>query len=251
MLHLIYRLVVQPNTARAQRFAETFLASGGIESLLVLLQKEAKAGDHSVPVPVTKSDESPSVQGTEPDSESANLERSEDDIVGSQKESDSQEKDSESQPFNTDRGPVAISTTEKIERTSSVSENPFVKDLGGISLSISADNARNNVYNIDKSDGIIVAIIELLGALISAGHLKVGSSTPSDVTSNFPSIGLHERGGTMFDDKVSLLLFALQKAFQAAPNRLMTGNVYTALLGASVVIIFFTSASFLFIDFLF
>ncbi|GAY42030.1 hypothetical protein CUMW_063800 [Citrus unshiu] len=234
VLHLIYRLVVQPNTARAQRFAETFLASGGIESLLVLLQKEAKAGDHSVPVPVTKSDESPSVQGTEPDSESANLERSEDDIVGSQKESDSQEKDSESQPFNTDRGPVAISNTEKIERTSSVSENPFVKDLGGISLSISADNARNNVYNIDKSDGIIVAIIELLGALISAGHLKVGSSTPSDVTSNFPSIGLHERGGTMFDDKVSLLLFALQKAFQAAPNRLMTGNVYTALLGASM-----------------
>ncbi|KAJ6710029.1 BEIGE/BEACH-RELATED [Salix koriyanagi] len=42
----------------------------------------------------------------------------------------------------------------------------------------------------------------------------------------------------MFDDKVSLLLFALQKAFQAAPNRLMTTTVYTALLAASV---FFSS----------
>lgn len=243
--------MVQPNTARAQTFAETFIASGGIESLLVLLQKEAKAGDHGVPIPVTKSDESPSVQETEPNSECANLERSEDDIVGSPMESESQEKDSEYQPFTTDRGPDAISIAEKIERTSSLSENPFIKDLGGIGLLISADNARNNVYNIDKNDGIIVAIIELLGALISAGHLKIGSSTPSDVTSNFPSIGLHDRGGTMFDDKVSLLLFALQKAFQSAPNRLMTGNVYTALLGASVGHNLFTSASFLFVDFLF
>ncbi|CAI9269362.1 unnamed protein product [Lactuca saligna] len=38
----------------------------------------------------------------------------------------------------------------------------------------------------------------------------------------------------MFEDKVSLLRYALQRAFQAAPNRLMTNNAYLALLGASL-----------------
>ncbi|CAI9263490.1 unnamed protein product [Lactuca saligna] len=38
----------------------------------------------------------------------------------------------------------------------------------------------------------------------------------------------------MFEDKVSLLRYALQRAFQAAPNRLMTKNTYLALLGASL-----------------
>ncbi|KAL5792543.1 hypothetical protein ACOSP7_001137 [Xanthoceras sorbifolium] len=234
VLHLIYRLVVQPNTARAQTFAEAFISSGGIESLLVLLQKEAKAGDHSVPESITKSDGSLSVQDTELESDAGNVERSEDDKVASQRESDMQEKDFESLPLNTGSGPVAISTGMDIERISSFSEYPFIKNLGGISLSISADNARNNVYNIDKSDGVVVAIIGLVGALITHGHLKFGSHAPSDMTSNFGSIGLHDRGGTMFDDRVALLLFALQKAFQAAPNRLMTNNVYTALLGASI-----------------
>ncbi|KAK3194967.1 hypothetical protein Dsin_026277 [Dipteronia sinensis] len=233
VLHLIYRLVVQPNTARAQTFAEAFISSGGIESLLVLLQKEAKAGDHSVLESMTKSDGSLSVQDTELESDAGILERSQDDKVGSQ-ESGLQGKDFESLPLNTGSGPVAISAGMNIERMSSVSEYPFIKNLGGISHFISADNARNNVYNIDKSDGVVVAIIGLIGALITHGHLKFGSHAPSDMTSNFGSIGLHDRSSTMFDDRVALLLFALQKAFQAAPNRLMTGNVYTALLGASI-----------------
>nr|KAJ0187149.1 hypothetical protein LSAT_V11C900489220 [Lactuca sativa] len=38
----------------------------------------------------------------------------------------------------------------------------------------------------------------------------------------------------MFEDKVSLLRYALQRAFQAAPNRLMTNNAYLALLGVSL-----------------
>nr|KAJ0210558.1 hypothetical protein LSAT_V11C400196850 [Lactuca sativa] len=38
----------------------------------------------------------------------------------------------------------------------------------------------------------------------------------------------------MFEDKVSLLRYALQRAFQEAPNRLMTNNAYLALLGASL-----------------
>lgn len=211
-------------------FAEAFIESGGIESLLVLLQKEAKAGDD--PVLVTKNDKNLSVQGTERDSDCGNLERNKDDEVRSPEESGLREEDSKSEPLNTGTVPVAISTGIKIERMPSISENSFMKNLGGISLSITADNARNNFYNVDKSDAVVVGIIELLGALISCGHLS--SQAPSERTSNFAGIGLHDRGGTMFDDKVSLLLFALQKAFQAAPNRLMTGNVYTALLGASV-----------------
>ena len=45
---------------------------------------------------------------------------------------------------------------------------------------------------------------------------------------------LHDGNGTMFDDKVSLLLFALHKAFQATPRRLMSSKVYAALFGALV-----------------
>ncbi|KAL0015569.1 hypothetical protein SO802_002638 [Lithocarpus litseifolius] len=122
----------------------------------------------------------------------------------------------------------------KVERMTSASENPLIKNLGGISLSISADNARNNVYNIEKSDGIVVGIIGLLGALLASGHLKFGSHASSDMSSSLFGSGLPDGGGTMFDDKVCLLLYALKKAFHAAPNKLMTGNVYTALMGASI-----------------
>lgn len=235
VLHLIYRLIVQPNTYRAQMFAEAFIACGGIETLLVLLQREARAGDCSIPETVTESDESLSVQRLEVDYGSGVPERSGDDRVSmEEKEGVSHEKDLDSHQLGGGMSPVAFSPGVKIERMTSVSENPLIKNLGGISLSISADNARNNVYNIDKSDGIVVGIIGLLGALVASGHLKVGSGVSSDMTSNLFGSGLPDGGGTMFEDKVSLLLYALQKAFQAAPNRLMTGNVYTALLGASI-----------------
>ncbi|CAJ1815397.1 unnamed protein product [Sphenostylis stenocarpa] len=48
VLHLFYRLVVQPSASRAHMFAEEFLACGGAETFLVLLQREAKAGDSNV-----------------------------------------------------------------------------------------------------------------------------------------------------------------------------------------------------------
>ncbi|GAV85295.1 WD40 domain-containing protein/Beach domain-containing protein/DUF1088 domain-containing protein [Cephalotus follicularis] len=225
VLHLIYRLVVQPNTARAHLFADSFLACGGLETLLVLLQREAKAGDHNIPE---------SGQETELDHRSLVPERSHVDELGFQVDEDIilNEKDCGSQPFDSGRSPVAVSMSTKIERMLSVTENPLIKNLGGITLSISADNARNNVYNVDKSDGIVVGIIGLLGALVSSGHLKVGSHPPPEMS--FLGSGPNENSGTMFDDKVSLLLFALQKAFQAAPNKLLSGNVYTALLGASI-----------------
>jgi hypothetical protein len=238
VLNLIYRLVVQPNAARAHMFAESFITCGGIETLLVLLQREAKAGDHSIPELVAKSEDSLPVQETELDIGNGTSERSQNDEQ--EKDLTSQDKDYEPEFLDSGGGgsPVTTSPGMEIERMSSVSENPSTKNLGGINLSISADNARNNVYNVDRSDGIVVAIIGLIGALVTSGHFNFVSHAPSDTASNFFGGGLHDGSGTMFDDKVSLLLFALQKAFQAAPNRLMTTTVYTALLAASV---FFSS----------
>lgn len=233
VLHLIYRLVVQPNASRAQTFAEAFIDCGGIETLLVLLQREAKAGDYSIPESMTKNDEILSVQGPEPDSGTVVSEKVQDDESSEGKELNLHEEVGESQ---TPEGssPVAVSPDLKIGRMASTSESAFTKNLGGIDLSISADNARNNVYNIDKSDGVVVGIIGLLGALVASGYLKFGSRAPSDMANSLIGSALNDGGGTMFEDKVCLLLFALHKAFQAAPNRLLTSNVYTALLGASI-----------------
>ncbi|WCJ22828.1 BEACH domain-containing protein C2 [Euphorbia peplus] len=230
VLHLIYRLVVQPNTAKSHAFAEAFITCGGLETLLVLLQREAKAGDQNFPESVTKSDDGLHVEESEQDAGSALPEKHQNDEV---KDCTLLEKDGEAEPFDSGGSPVSSSSM-RIERFSSVSESNSNRNVGGISLSISAHNARNNVYNVDKSDGIVVAIIEIIGALVTSGHLKFGSSIPSDTTSNFMGGGFQEGGGSMFDDKVSLLLYALQKAFQAAPNKLLTTNVYTALLAASI-----------------
>ncbi|KAG8391704.1 hypothetical protein BUALT_Bualt01G0214900 [Buddleja alternifolia] len=227
VLHLIYRLVVQPNMSRAQTFAEAFISCGGIETLLVLLQRETKAGDHDVPEFLTGHDEALSVAKTDIDTAdgvSENIDHGDERSL-EKKDVILHENASELENFTSP-------TVSNIERMSSISENPFLRNLGGISYPISAESARNNVYNVDKSDGIIVGIINLVGALVISGHLKFDAPAPSDVTSNLH--GLLEGGGTMFDDKVSLLLFGLQKAFQAAPNRLMTCSTYTALLAASI-----------------
>ncbi|KAK3036099.1 hypothetical protein RJ639_031680 [Escallonia herrerae] len=234
VLHLIYRLVVQPNTSRAKIFAEAFISCGGIETLLVLLQREAKAGDHYNAHASIENNESSSIEGSPLNNSMGVLEASHGDDIGSGEEKEllPHEKDLESESLNDGDSPFAVPTGSSIERTVSAAENPFNKNLGGISFSISADNARNNVYNVDNGDGIVVGIIGLLGALVISGHLKFGSQASSATGSH--NIGLLEGGGTMFDDKVSLLLFSLQKAFQAAPNRLLTSNVYTVLLGASI-----------------
>ncbi|KAH0882382.1 hypothetical protein HID58_058478 [Brassica napus] len=249
VLHLIYRLVVQPNAARATMFAEVFITSGGIETLLVLLQREAKTAEGNILAGKSETrslsdqsekrqfNESGSVKQLEsdPHDNEINIDPCgpdgnsfEDDNVGSLNESESaqQEKEDKSAPVICDSDSASVSNFINTERISS--------EIGGISLSISADNARNNVYNVDNSDAVVVGIIRLIGALISSGHLTFDLGGRSDVTSNILGSGLHENGGTMFDDKVALLLFALLKAFQAAPNRLMTDNVYTTLLGASI-----------------
>ncbi|XP_071714690.1 BEACH domain-containing protein C2-like [Rutidosis leptorrhynchoides] len=223
VLHLIYRLVLQPNTLRAKTFAEAFISRGGIETLLVLLQREAKIGDNDVP---DNDDDIYSVSGSKAGSGIGFPEHYNTDDAASLNGSEFSSYD----PHN--RNSVLGGMASSVGSRMSASESLFIKNLGGISFSISAENARNNVYNIDKSDGIVVAIIGLFGALIASGHLKLGLHTPQDHTGNLD--GLVEDEGTMFDDKVSLLHFALQKTLQAAPNRLMTANVYTALLSGSL-----------------
>lgn len=237
VLHLMYRLVVQPNMSRAQTFADAFLSSGGIETLLVLLQREVKIGDCDDLSSFDHDDTVASAQETELDTEThCPTESSQVGETGLTKERETNLSEMDSISESSNVAGATISTGSNIERMQSIPENGFLKNLGGISFSISAENARNNAYNVDKSDEIVLGIINLLGALVSSGYLKFGTHAPPDVTNNL--LGLLEGGGTMFDDKVSLLLFALQKAFQAAPNRLMTGRVYTALLGASVLICF-------------
>ncbi|XP_061347009.1 BEACH domain-containing protein C2-like [Gastrolobium bilobum] len=232
VLHLFYRLVVQPNTSRAHTLVEAFIACGGIETLLVLLQREAKAGESAVPESISNC---PELQKIETNGSSEITETCQDD-EGSEERSEAilQDNDQGSESVDSGSNLDPSSPDVNIERMTSTSEILSVKNLGGISLSISADSARKNVYNFDKNDGIVVGIIGLLGAFVASGHLRFGSHDGPDTTSNLLGVGLHDGGGTMFDDKVSLLLYALQKAFQAAPNRLMTNNVYTALLAASI-----------------
>ncbi|KAI4313047.1 hypothetical protein MLD38_037824 [Melastoma candidum] len=234
VLHMIYKLVMQPNASKARFFAEAFITGGGIEMLLVLLQREAKTGDGSV-VESRCMDSCGSLT-KEQTSESVGdiLEEDQNHGISPQvTESTEKKRSGNSSPI--DRSSNAITVSSGLsERMISLSESSFLKNLGGIVLSITADNARNNVYNVDELDGVVVAIIGLLGALISTGFLKFGSSLPSDISNNILAGGLQEAGGSMFDDKVSLLLFALQKAILAAPNRLLTNNVYTAILGASM-----------------
>ncbi|KAK2407273.1 WD-40 repeat family protein / beige protein [Trifolium repens] len=231
VLHLFYRLVIQPNTSRAHTFVEAFLACGGIETLLVLLQREAKTGEIAVQESVSKL---PGLGTNETDASCEIIHTCEDD-EGSDVRSEAilQDNDQGYESVDSCSNLDFGSPYRNISRTTSASEIPNVKNLGGISLSISSDSARKNVYNVDKSDGIVVGIIGLLGALVVSGHLRFGSRGVPDTTSNLLGVS-RDGGGTMFDDRVSLLLFSLQKAFQAAPNRLMTNNVYTALLAASI-----------------
>ncbi|XP_042504860.1 BEACH domain-containing protein C2-like isoform X1 [Macadamia integrifolia] len=268
VLHLIYRLVVQPNKSRAQTFADSFITCGGVETLLVLLQREAKAGNHCISEgSKIKEDGSLPHQGSGLDTVIVGSNIKEDGslshqgsgldtgMVGSKIKEDVslshqgsglntgmvQEKSHEDSLESLEENETILhegfesqSIDRNFGRMASDTENLFVKNLAGISISISAESARNNVYNIDNDDGIVVRIINLLGALISSGHLKFGPHEPQNITTYVMGNGLHDGGGTMFSDKVSLLLFALQKAFQAAPERLMTSNVYMALFGASI-----------------
>jgi hypothetical protein len=237
VLHLIYRLIAQPNTSRANIFAQAFISGGGVEALLVLLQREAKAGD-------TNNLETSSVHDCD-DIKLVNSETKDDVASDSKVESDF--KDANAAPYSKveldskdahdaqDSKAESSSPLGGIERAVSTSESQLLKNLGGISFSITADNVRNNMYNIDDGDGIMIGIIHILGALVTSGHLNLASNIMGPVPqSSIITSSVPEDGSSMFDDKVALLLFALQKALESGPKRLMTSNVYMTLIAAAV-----------------
>uniref|UniRef100_J3M096 BEACH domain-containing protein C2 n=1 Tax=Oryza brachyantha TaxID=4533 RepID=J3M096_ORYBR len=237
VLHLIYRLIVQPNVSRANMFAQSFISSGGVEALLVLLQREAKAGNNRTldnsDAPLSENDVE---RNDDSDTKAASGEaKSQDDQIQSVEQHASilHEEHTELEATSTSDVPCEILGS-SIGRKLSSSENQLLKNLGGINFSITADNVRNNVYNVDKGDGIVVGIIHIMGALVASGHLKFASSAANPNLPGGLLTTVHEEGNTMSEDRVSLLLFALQKAFQAAPRRLMTVNVYMALISAAI-----------------
>ena len=136
--------------------------------------------------------------------------------------------------------PLPTKTVVSVARSRSAAlKTPAAGTLGGISSSISADSARNKFRNVDFSDGIMVGIVTLLGALISGGHLKVmnlgmavSQPPPSSAGAGVTVSGEGTNG--VAATSVIWLLFGLEKALQSAPKKLMTVNVYTALLPAVI-----------------
>ncbi|KAK3141841.1 hypothetical protein QOZ80_4BG0338950 [Eleusine coracana subsp. coracana] len=242
VLHLIYRLIVQPNVSRANMFAQSFISSGGVETLLVLLQREAKTGNKNI---LGDSGASSSENDVLRDVITDKQASSGDDKCDDKCEADEIKSVEHHNTFihkevaeneATDTNDDCSSMLDpNIEKKVLSFENGLLKNLGGITFSITSDNVRNNVYNVDKGDGIVVGIIHILGALVASGHLKFddsGAASPNISVGNQTT--LNEDGNTISEDRVSLLLFALQKAFQAAPSRLMTANVYMALISAAI-----------------
>ncbi|KAJ7520664.1 hypothetical protein O6H91_19G016400 [Diphasiastrum complanatum] len=251
VLHLLYRLVVQPNASRSSMFAELLVTNGGLEMLLALLQRESQMVD--------------SIASVQSFTTESKLERGQDD----KDEPSISTASSNSGELNTiahgEENPVvancngkeesqqkSVSLTSKmiggehtVEESSIRSFTKLVssvrssagrlyadRKIGGISLSISADSARNNFRNIDSGDGIMVGVVSLLGALVAGGHVKLSTLASSIIpqfgASSTTTIGELNPGSSIG----AWILYALQKAFQAAPNRLLTDNVYTALLAA-------------------
>ncbi|OQU82107.1 hypothetical protein SORBI_3006G173200 [Sorghum bicolor] len=233
VLHLIYRLIVQPNISRANLFSQSFITSGGVEALLVLLQREAKAGNKNI---LDHSGANFS-ENNVPKDRSSNRKADSADTRSQVDETQSAERHEtvfheEAAEHEATKANDMLDSNVGSKVTGS--ENGLLKNLGGISFSITSDNVRNNVYNVDKGDGIVVGIIHILGALVGSGHLKFDSGAGSPNIPAGNQTTLNEEGNTTSEDRVSLLLFALQKAFQAAPRRLMTANVYMALISAAI-----------------
>ncbi|BAS80158.1 Os02g0663300 [Oryza sativa Japonica Group] len=228
VLLLIYRLIVHPNTSRANVFAQSFISRGGVEALLVLLQREAKSGDNNISDSCIVPQNSLWNAGSDPKSISSDL-----DLKTTAGEANCN--GHKTQPLEHHEPPCHEGSTEPgFSSKWCLLKNQFLKNLGGIDFLNIADNVQNDIYNIDNGDGVLVGIVHVLGALVASGHLKFNlPAAKPKLPSSFLTTSNGE-GNSMFEDRVSLLLFAMQKAFQAAPRRLMTRNVYKALFSAVI-----------------
>ncbi|CAM6069706.1 unnamed protein product [Sphagnum tenellum] len=255
VLHLIYRLVVQPNTARAAVFAEALLVNGGVEMLLTLLRREAESQE-TLPN-LSSSDlkgnlEFKKVQSGSKEQANAEQEASDGhvdiDIRGVNSTAVSAElltpqplADSLVVKIGGDHRQLPLPVPEVVSAARSRStalKLHSAGSLGGIALSISADTVRNKFRNVDMFDGIMVGIVSLLGALVARGHLKVMSFALAAkqplLNSSGSGITLSREGSPgVVATSVVWLVYALEKAFQAAPRKCMTDNVYAALLPAA------------------
>jgi hypothetical protein len=228
VLLLMYRLIVHPNSTRAHMYAQSFSSRGGVEALLVLLQREAKSGNNNIfnscDVPQNAAMWNGGSQSKSTNSDSL------------LKPASSEANCNHESPSVDSHEPPSHDAKSELESASKwrLLKNQFLKNLSGMDIPSITDNVQNNVYNIDNGDGVLVGIVHILGALVASGHLKFASPIAKPkLPSGFLTTANGE-GNTMFEDRVSLLLFALQKAFQAAPRRLMTRNVYRSLISAVV-----------------
>jgi hypothetical protein len=227
VLLLIYRLIVHPNISRAHMFAQSFISRGGVEALLVLLQREAKSGDTDIFFSSNVTEYAALWNG------SRNVANMDLDLTAASSETIFKDHGIQSVEHHE---LTSHEASTKVESTSKwcLLKGQFLKNLSGIDTQHISDNVENNIYNIDNGDGVLVGIVHILGALFASGHLTVASPTARPkLPSGFLTTSNGE-GNTMFEDRLSLLLFALQKAFQAAPRRLMTRNVYRALISSVV-----------------
>jgi hypothetical protein len=254
VLHLIYRLVVQPNTARAAVFAEALLVNGGVEMLLTLLRREAESQE--TPPNLSSSDlkgnlEFKKVQSGSKEQANAEQEASNGhvDIKGVNSTAVSAElltpqplADSLVVKIGGDHRqlPLPVPEVVSVARSRSTAlKLHSAGSLGGIALSISADTVRNKFRNVDMFDGIMVGIVSLLGVLVARGHLKVMSFAMAAkqplLNSSGSGITLSREGSPgVVATSVVWLVYAVEKAFQAAPRKCMTDNVYAALLPAVI-----------------
>ncbi|GJM86375.1 hypothetical protein PR202_ga02228 [Eleusine coracana subsp. coracana] len=227
VLLLIYRLIAHPNISRAHIFAQSFISRGGVEALLVLLQREAKSGDNNIFGSCNVPQNSALWNGSG-NSNNRDLDLKAPNSEGNFKDQGIQSVEHHEPTFH--EASTEVGSTSKW----CLLKGQFLKNLGGIDVKHISDNVENNIYNVDNGDGVLVGIVHILGALFASGHLTVASPTARPkLPSGFLTTSNGE-GNTMFEDRVSLLLFALQKAFQAAPRRLMTRNVYRALISSVV-----------------
>eukprot|EP00850_Spirogloea_muscicola_P020769 SM000226S07410 [mRNA] locus=s226:160492:175617:+ [translate_table: standard] len=205
VLQLMYRLIVQPNSARSKAFAELLLATGAGEMLLALLRSEGAQGEASL-LPTQSMDALARQRPLASKKGAGNqVQATPAAVIETEPES---KVDVRSTMYSTPmKGRTALRPS--VDIPSGQWPTSSKAALGGISLSISASSARANFCSgSGRGDDVVAAVVALLGALAVGGLL------------NF-QMPLGE-----------WILVALEKALQRAPQRLLTSSVYESMLKA-------------------